>query len=147
MSCTITAQDNGLTLRPNYRKIARVVKAPDSPYYMDSLEARFCRCDTNMTVDHFRCLYYGDTLYGIVNAASNYENKCRRFGRMSRQANDAWWQYQMLLTAVWSTGNGTKRKPLHVTCLEDATYVAMGYDTPLWFNIKGKRKFSVAPQR
>lgn len=140
-------QENGVTLKPNYRKIARVVKSPSSPYFLDSLEARFFRCDTAMTVDDLRCLYYGDTLYSLVNAAAIYDRRCRRFGRDSRQANDAWWQYQMLVTAIWSTGDGSRRRPLHVACPEDARLASEGYDSALWFKMKGKRKFCVSPQR
>lgn len=141
------AQDNGRTLKPNYRKIARVVKSPSSPYFLDSLVARFDRCDTTLTVDDMRCIYYGCSVVTLGEAYRVYGRRSSRFGRQSPQANAAWTQYQMLVTAIWSSGDGTKRKPLHVASREDAETAAMGYDTPLWFKIKGKRRFSVAPQR
>lgn len=145
--CAATAQDNGITLKPNYRKIARVVKSPASPYFLDSLEARFDRCDTTLTVDHLRCLYFASGDKNLSNAYRVYKLRSGRFGRQAAQVNTVWTQYQMLTTAVWSTGDGTKRKPLHVVSREDAETAAMGYDTPLWFKIKGKRKFSVAPRQ
>ena len=140
------AQDNGRTLKPNYSKIARVVKSPGSPFFLDSLEARFCRCDTALTVDDLRCFYFGGgaTLEEVYR---KYGLLSTRFGRQSPQTNTAWTQYQMLVTAIWSTGDGSKRKPLHVVCPEDARCAALGYDSPLWFKIKGERKFSVAPPR
>ena len=147
VSCTIVAQDNGRILKPNYCKIARVVKSPFSPYYIDSLAARFDRCDTSLTVDDMRCIYYSRAVSTLRDAYGVYGMKLSRFGRQSSQANAAWTRYQMLVTAIWSTGDGTKRKPLHVICVEDATYAAMGYDTPLWFKVKGMRKFSVAPRQ
>ncbi len=147
VSCAALAQDGGRTLKPNYRKIARVVKSPASPYFLDSLEARFSRGDTSLTVDDLRCLYYGSSDMTLGNAFRIYSLRAGRFGRQSRQANEAWWHYQMLTTAVWSTGDGSRRKPLHVASREDAEVAAMGYDAPLWFKIKGKRKFSVAPRQ
>ncbi len=146
VSCVAVAQDNGVVMKPNYRKIARVVKSPASPYFLDSLVARFDRCDTSLTVDGFRCLYYSCAAKTLKDAYRIYDIKASRFGRQSPQANTAWTQYQMLVTAIWSTGDGSKRKPLHVICVEDATYASKGYDTPLWFKIKGKRKFCVSPQ-
>lgn len=145
--CLAVAQDNGVTLKPNYRKIARVVKSPTSPYFLDSLEARFDRCDTSLTVDDLRCLYFSSSDKTLSNAYRVYKLRSSRFGRNAAQVNTVWTQYQMLTTAVWSTGDGSKSKPLHVVSREDAELAAMGYDTPLWFKIKGKRKFSVAPQR
>jgi len=122
------AQENGRTMKPNYRKIARVIKSPESPYYIDSLIARFDRCDTTLTVDHFRCLYYGqvavgDTLYTLRGTYRRYQLMASRFGLHSRRAGDAWWQYQMLLTAVWSTGDGSRRKPLHVLSRAEADFM------------------------
>lgn len=137
------AQENGLTMKPNYRKIARVIKSPVSPYFIDSLMARYDRCDTSLTVDDMRCIYYSCAVTTLRDAYGVYGRKLSRFGRQSPQANDAWTQYQMILMAIWSTGNGSKQKPLHVVCREDAWFVAEGYDAPLWFKIKGLRKFKV----
>lgn len=144
--CLAVAQDNGVTMKPNYRKIARVVKSPSSPYFLDSLQARYGRCDTSLTVDDLRCLYFGGGAV-LRDAYGVYSMKSSRFGKQSPQANTAWTQYQMLVTAIWSTGDGTKRNPLHVICAEDAWFASMGYDTPLWFKIKGIRKFYVDPQQ
>lgn len=139
------AQENGRILKPNYCKIARVTHDTASPYYAVSLTERFSLCDTSLTVDGMRCLYYG----GHVTLASVHQQfllLSSRFGITSRRAGEAWWRYQMLLSAVWSTGNGSKSKPLHVISRDDAQLVAQGFDTPLWFKIKGKRKFCLSPE-
>ena len=141
------AQDAGRTLKPNYRKIARVVATPASPYFLDSLDARYWRLDTSLTVDDLRCFYYGGGDDGLARAWQRYVMVASRMGRQSRQAGDAWMRYQWLTTAVWSTGDGGKRHPLHVTSVEDAQQAALGFEEVLWFKIKGKRKFSVAPRR
>lgn len=141
------AQDGGTAMKPDYRKIARLVKSPASPYFIDSLAARYHRCDTSLTVDDMRCIYYSRAVTNLCGAYGEYGIRATRFGRQSPQANVAWMQYQMLVTAIWSTGDGTRRKPLHVVCREDAYEAAAGYDTPLWFKIKGCRKFSVAPRQ
>lgn len=117
------AQENGATLKPNYRKIARVVKSPKSPYFLDSLQARFDRCDTTMTVDDLRCLYFGGGEVSLRDAWHRYQLLLGRFGRHGGKANDAWWQYQMLLTAVWSTGDGSKENPLYVKDYEDFLFM------------------------
>ena len=139
------AQEAGRTLKPNYRRIARVVADPHGPFFLDSLEARFDRRDTSLTVDHLRCLYYADTLRSLRAAHVRYLQAGSRFGIASQRAGMAWWRYQMLLTAVWSTGDGSRRKPLHVTTKGDALRVAADFGAPLWFKIKGRRKFSAAP--
>lgn len=147
VSCAAVAQDAGRILKPNYRKVARVVRSPRSPYFIDSLMARFDRCDTSLTVDDLRCLYYGGEAGMLYRAHTRLVAVSSRFGTASRQAGVAWWHYQMLTTAVWSTGDGSKRKPLHVTGCDDARWVAADFGAPLWFKIKGKRKFSVVPPR
>lgn len=141
--CMAVAQDNGVTMKPNYRKIARVLKSPKSPYYLDSLKARFERCDTSLTVDDMRCIYYSSAITTLRDACGRYGRMSAVYGSQSLQANEAWTQYQMMVTAIWSTGNGSKHKPLHVVCLEDAYLVAEGYKTPVWFKIKGLKKFKV----
>lgn len=130
----LLAQENGRTLPPNYRLIKKLTTKPDSPYFIDTLKARFNRCDTSLSVDDMRCIYYS---YAITTLRDSYN--------FSSQSMSAWNKYQMILTAIWSTGNGSKNKPLHVVCREDAYVVAQGYDTPLWFKIKGVRKFKVNP--
>lgn len=142
-----SAQDAGRTMKPDYRKIARVVAEASGPYFMDSLQDRFARQDISLTVDDLRCLYYGGEGGMLCRAHTRLLAVGSRFGMSSRQAGVAWWQYQMLTTAVWSSGDGSKRKPLHVTGYDDAQCAATDFGAVLWFKIKGKRKFSVAPQR
>ena len=124
------AQPAGRTLKPDYRRIARVVADPHSPFFRDSLEARFARCDTSLTVDHLRCLYYADTLHTLRAALDRYRLLASRFGLNSRRAGDAWWQYQMLLTAVWSSGDGSRRKPLHVRLRSEADFLVESGEVP-----------------
>ena len=147
VSCAALAQDAGRTLKPNYRKIARVVKSPASPYFLDSLTLRFSECDTSLTVDDLRCLYYGGEACMLTAAHTQLLAVGSRFGLSSRRAGEAWWRYQMLTTAVWSSGDGSRRKPLHVSGYDDAVQVATDFGAPLWFKIRGKRKFSVAPRQ
>ena len=124
-------QDGGKTLPPNYRRIAKEVKRAGGPYFLDSLDARFNRCDTTMTVDDIRCLYFGGGEVSLVGCNMHYVRLVERFGRHQGKANDAWWQLQMLLSAVWSTGDGTRRHPLHVRNIDDASFiVAHDYERP-----------------
>lgn len=110
----LAAQEAPQTLPPNYSRIKRVVTDCHSPYFLDSLVARFYRCDTSLTVDDLRCLYFGGGDASLADSYSRYQLLLGRFGRHQGRVNDAWWQYQMLLSAVWSTGNGSKKHPLHV---------------------------------
>lgn len=119
----LAAQDNGATLPPNYRRIKKEVKRADGPYCYDSLLVRFYRCDTSLTVDDLRCLYFGGEELWLYKSFHHYWQLKGRFGRHQGKVNDAWWQYQMLETAVWSTGNGSKRKPLHVRGADDASFI------------------------
>lgn len=145
--CAFSQQDAGQTMKPNFRKIARVTRNASSPYYAGTLAMRFQSCDTSLSVDDMRCLYFGGNGLSLSDSFQQYLLLSGRWGRQSRQANDAWTRYQLLTTAVWSTGNGTKRKPLYVMSKEDAEQIALGYDDVLWFKMKGKKKFSVVPQR
>ena len=146
MFCSF-AQDAARTMKPNYRKIARVVASQNSPYFLDSLQSRYERLDTSLTVDDLRCLYYGGRNMSVSDTWQRYMLLVGRWGQNSRQAGDAWIRYQWLTSAVWSTGDGSRRRPLHVGSVEDAKQVALGYDEVMWFKIKGKRKFSVVPQQ
>ena len=125
MSLPLMAQEQPQTLPPNYRLISKIVQRPDSPYYYDSLLARFSRCDTSFTIDDARCLYYGGTEVSITDCYRRYRLLLGRFGRHEGRANDVWWQYQMLLSAVWSTGDGSKEHPLHVQSREDLITLEM----------------------
>ena len=142
----VAQQEAGNTLPPNYRRIAKEVKNSTGEYFYDSLMARYGRCDTALTVDHLRCLYYGGTDVSLADAWQRYFLLFSRFGNRGGRVNEAWTQYQMLLTAVWSTGDGSRRHPLHVRSKEEARQVVTDFGSALWFKIKGKRRFSVAPQ-
>ena len=115
----LVAQELPQTLPPNYKLIKKLVKKRNSPYYYDSLLARFNRCDTTFTIDDARCLYYGGTEVSIADCFRRYKLLIGRFGRHEGRANDVWWQFQMLQSAVWSTGDGSEERPLHVQNSED----------------------------
>lgn len=117
--------DNPPTLPPNYKLVRRLVKKASSPYFYDSLLARFNRCDTSFTIDDARCLYYGGTEVNIFKCYRNYWMLLEKTGRHEGAANAAWWQYQMLVSAVWSTGDGSEERPLHVQCSEDFIHFQM----------------------
>ena len=139
-----TAQESGRTLKPNYRKIARLTAQPDGSWYLDSLTARFDRCDTSLTVDHLRCLYYSGAV-SLVTAQQGYRATWLRFGSMARSTGAAWWRYQMLLVAAWSSGDGSRRHPLHVVGSDDGALLADDFGMPLWVKPKGRSKILVAP--
>ena len=44
---------------PNYDGIAKITKDRNSPYFYDSLMARYYQNDTTLGVQHYRILYYG----------------------------------------------------------------------------------------
>ncbi len=115
----ITAQELPPTLPPNYRLIKKVTRDQSSPYFYDSLLARFSRCDTSLTIDDIRCLYFGGNETSVSDTYRRYQLLLSRFGRHQGRANDIWWQYQMLLSAVWSTGDGSEQHPLYVQNLDD----------------------------
>ena len=137
VSCAVKAQDNPAPLPPNYELIRKATGRWCGEYNYKRLKKRFERCDTTMTVDHFRCLYYGAWLrrgrgnveYKVSNCRNYYDLYCAYDGVSSPEANKAWWRYQMLLTAVWSSGNGTEEHPFYVTCYEDLYF--MIYDLGL----------------
>lgn len=137
MVLPLAAQDGGRTLKPNYRRIAKEIVKPDGPFFFDSLEARFDRCDTSLTVDDLRCLYYGSTGSMLYESFHRYWLLQSRFGRHTGPVNNAWTRYQMLLTAIWSTGDGSRRHPLHISGPDDASHFiasdAHGYMTTRWY--------------
>ncbi len=103
------AQDNPAPLPPNYELIKKETGRWFGEYRYKSLVKRFKQCDTTMTVDHFRCLYYGaaqrgDTAYTISNQKS-------------------WWHRVNLIQAVWSSGNGSDTLPFHVATFADARFM------------------------
>ena len=119
MASSMMAQEQPQTLPPNYKLIKKLVKKRSSPYFYDSLLARFTRCDTTFTIDDARCLYYCGTDVSITDCYRRYNLLVSRFGRHEGRANDVWWQFQMLQSAVWSTGDGSEERPLHVQNCED----------------------------
>lgn len=44
---------------PNYEQIRQQINDISSPYYYPSLMMRFVQCDTLLTIDDYRMLYYG----------------------------------------------------------------------------------------
>lgn len=115
----LAAQEQPQTLPPNYRLIKKLVKKRGGPYYYDSLLTRFSRCDTTFSIDDARCLYFGGTEVSVTDSYRRYNLLINRFGRHEGLANDAWWQFQMLQSAIWSTGDGTEERPLYVQDAED----------------------------
>lgn len=120
----LMAQNGGTAKAPNYRRINKEINKVGGPYFLDSLQARFDRCDTTLTIDHIRCLYFGvEKPLDMIMINHRYDLLVGRFGRHQGKANDTWWQLQMLLSAVWSTGDGSRRHPLHVHGLNDAAFI------------------------
>ena len=81
-----------------------------------------------MTVDHFRCLYYGaaqrgDTSYTLVVCYRSYRRLCDSLGQWHPSTQQAWWRLQMLTAAVWSSGNGSEELPFHVASSRDGVYM------------------------
>ena len=141
------AQDGGRTLKPNYKRIAKLAAKADSRFFADTLDARFLRCDPQLGIDDYRCYYFGEAGQSLHEVWHRLQLLSSRFGYNSRQAGDAAWQYSMLHSAVWSTGNGTRKKPLYVRSAEDAQLIVDEAGTPLWFKLRKGKAFSVAPQQ
>lgn len=127
-SCVAYAQDNPAPLPPNYERIAKETGRWFGPYRYRSLVSRFERCDTALTIDHYRCLYYGAALRG--DTAVTLDACYRRYrlladsqGPWHPESQQAWQQLQMLTAAVWSSGNGTKEQPFHVASDADRRYM------------------------
>ncbi|MBR1766253.1 MAG: hypothetical protein IJ745_04335 [Bacteroidales bacterium] len=88
-----------------------------------------------------RCLYYGAwlrrgegvTAVRVSEGKRQYDLAARLHGAASREANAAWWRLQMLVAAVWSSGNGSAEHPFHVTCEEDVEFMVgdVGLVAPL----------------
>lgn len=124
MSLPLAAQNGGTAKAPNYRRINKEIRKVEGPYFLDSLQTRFDRCDTTLTIDHLRCLYFGvEKALDMTMINHRYLLLVGRFGRHQGTANDTWWQLQMLLSAVWSTGDGSRRHPLHVHDVGDAAFI------------------------
>lgn len=148
MTLPLAAQELPQTLPPNYKLIKKLVKKRNSPYYYDSLLARFNRYDTAFSIDDARCLYFGGTDVNVFKCYRNYRMLLDSLGRHEGAANDAWWQYQMLLSAVWSTGDGSEEHPLHVQCYDDFMHLYMEDnpgETIAHFKRRGRRVYHAYP--
>lgn len=109
------AQENPAPMPPNYERIRKEMKRWFGEYNYKKLVKRFERCDTTMTVDHYRCLYYGAALRGDT---AYTLSACSR-----RAGNAGWLQLMGLLQAVWSSGNGSDTLPFHVATYADARFM------------------------
>lgn len=128
MPVQLQAQENPAPLPPNYERIDKETHRWFGEYRYGRLVRMFWECDTTMTVDHFRCLYYGaamrgDKAYTLAECHARYTLKRNLLGQWNPTTQDAWWQLQMMLAAVWSSGNGTEEHPFHVASRPDALYM------------------------
>ena len=113
---------------PNYELIKKENNRWFGEYRYNRLVKRFHRCDTTMTVDHFRCLYYGaalrgDTSYTLLQQGRQYRRLSDSLGQWHPTTQQAWWRLQMLLSAVWSSGNGSAEYPFYLSFAEDERYM------------------------
>lgn len=143
ISLPLMSQNSATTKAPNYRRINKEIKKVGGLFFLDSLQARFDRCDTTLTIDHIRCLYFGvKKALDMAMINHRYLLQVGRFGRHQGKANDTWWQLQMLLSAVWSTGDGSRRHPFYVHDVDDAAFIMAsdfeGYYVKRFYN---RRKY------
>jgi len=115
VATALQAQENPAPVPPNYERIDKETRRWFGEYRYRSLVRRFERGDTSLTVDHYRCLYYGagqrgDTAY-TLSAVSR------------RAGNTGWLQLMGLVQAVWSSGNGSDTLPFHVASYADARFM------------------------
>lgn len=115
VATALQAQENPAPVPPNYERIDKETRRWFGEYRYRSLVRRFERGDTSLTVDHYRCLYYGagqrgDTTYTL--------SACSR-----RAGNAGWLQLMGLVQAVWSSGNGSDTLPFHVASYADARFM------------------------
>lgn len=111
----VQAQENPAPVPPNYERIQKETRRWFGEYRYKSLVKRFERCDTSLTVDHYRCLYYG--------AAQRGDSTYTLSAVSRRTGNTGWLQLMGLLQAVWSSGNGSDTLPFHVASRADARYM------------------------
>ena len=124
IACAVSAQENPTPLPPDYQRIEKEIGRCFGEYRYSRLEKRFLRCDTTMTVDHFRCLYYGaalrgDSTYTLMSCGRQYHRLTDSLGQWHPATQQAWWRFQMLTSAVWSSGNGSEEYPFYVSCRDD----------------------------
>ena len=91
VATALQAQENPAPVPPNYERIDKETRRWFGEYRYRSLVRRFERGDTSLTVDHYRCLYYGagqrgDTTYTL--------SACSR-----RTGNAGWLQLMGLVQA------------------------------------------------
>ena len=140
----LQAQDNPAPLPPNYELIKKETGRWFGEYRYSRLVTRFWNCDTNLTVDHFRCLYYGaalrgDRTYTLTHLRERRELANRLYGRWSREADEAWYRLVMMIVAVWSTGDGSEEHPFHVVSFADAQFMRDDVgDRPIWYSVMGE---------
>ena len=139
------AQEASRTLKPNYKKIARAMQKTGSPYHHDTLMLHYQEGGYGMDIDQWRCLYYGCAEVSLADAERRLQLVGSRFGMQSAQAQTVRQQVNGLTDGIWSTGNGTRRKPLYVQSREEATLAARGYTEPLWFRLRKGKKFCISP--
>ena len=83
-----------------------------------------------MTIDHFRCLYYGaalrgDSTYTLTTCGLQYHRLADSLGHWHPTTQQAWWRLQMHTAAVWSSGNGSEEYPFYVSCADDERYMTI----------------------
>lgn len=131
VSCAAIAQENPAPVPPNYELIRKETKRWFGEFRYKKLQRRFNQCDTTMTVDHFRCLYYGshrrrmsgEVEVKVVDFHAQYRADSTAYGAASPVANASWWRLQMLIAAVWSSGNGSREYPFYVTNRDDLLFM------------------------
>ena len=126
--CSVSAQENPAPLPPDYPRIKKETGRWFGEFRYASLEKRFARCDSTLTIDHFRCLYYGaalrsDTNYSLLHLGRQYRRLTDSLGQWHPATQQAWWRLQMLTSAVWSSGNGSEETPFFVSCPDDERYM------------------------
>lgn len=129
ISCIASAQENPAPLPPDYPRIKKETRRWFGDYRYGHLEKLFTRCDSTLTIDHFRCLYYGaalrsDTNYTLMHLGRHYRHLTDSLGQWHPATQQAWWRLQMLLSAVWSSGNGSEEAPFYVACPDDERYMS-----------------------
>lgn len=124
---SLSAQENPAPVVPNYERIDKETHRWFGEYRYKRLVRMFWNCDTTMTVDHFRCLYYGaalrgDTTYTLTSCQRRYDI-ISNIEDWTPSLLQTWWQLQGMIAAVWSSGDGTEEHPFHVATLADARFM------------------------
>lgn len=117
-----------MPLPPDYGRIEKETGRWFGEYRYGRLVKMFHECDTAMGVDHLRCLYYGaaqrgDTTYRLTSCYERYTLSRHLYGQWNPGTQRAWWRLQMMISAVWSSGDGTAEYPFHVASRGDARFM------------------------